>query len=179
MKSFASHSVSGSPVSSLEHPILASMQSGLEGCQHRAVRINLGVEILPLEAREKELKICQVYKKHSWKLLEKEGLSKSFILILSVSDPSQCPNVLSSLEDRMIENVWEGFIPVDVNFASLDSKVFFLTSISMDQRIHILKFFAQIWGTSYVKRVTIDQPFKFVNLRLPEFHQIYCPLLQT
>jgi len=57
MKSLALHSFSGSPVSSLEHHIFANVQTSLEGCQHRAARMNLSVEILPLEARQKELKI--------------------------------------------------------------------------------------------------------------------------
>lgn len=57
-KSFTLHRFSESPVSSLEHHTLANIQTSLEGLQHKAVRMNLSVEVLPSEARQKELKIC-------------------------------------------------------------------------------------------------------------------------
>lgn len=42
---------------------------------------------------------------HGCEILENEGLSKSFILILPVSDASHCLSILNSLKENIIENV--------------------------------------------------------------------------
>lgn len=74
---------------------------------------------------------------------------------------------------KIVENVGEGFVPVDLNFAgeaSLNSKYSLLASISVDQKIYILKLLAQIWGIPYAEQAIIDNPVKFVNMRLLKFH---------
>lgn len=86
MKSLTPHSFRDSPVSSLQHHTLAEMQISLEGCQHRIGRMNVSVEILPPEARWKELKTAKT-KKTQLENHGKDDLNKCFIFILSVSDP--------------------------------------------------------------------------------------------
>lgn len=92
MKSLTPHSFRDSAVSSLQHHTLAEMQSSLEGCQNRTVRINVSVEILPPEAKWKEFKTAKPKKKMQLENHGKDDLSKSFILILSVSDPEYTKN---------------------------------------------------------------------------------------
>lgn len=46
--------------------------------------------------------LLSLNKKYSWKILEKNYLNKSFILILSVT------LTILRLKNKIIENVWEG-----------------------------------------------------------------------
>lgn len=134
-----------------------------QNTQHQCQRGNFA----PLRQNEKNWRLLSLKKIWGWKIMEKMTL----VRVLSWF----CLSVTLSIRVKIkaIENVWEGFVPVDLNFAgevSLNSKYSFLASISVDEKIHILKLLAQIWGISYAEQAITDNPFKFVNMRLPKFH---------